>query len=195
MSLTPDGFNAMQIMNSARYGAGKVEEYSPSIINALRDPLHRNFEDSSTDIRISGNCWESDDGTKSTCDLMLKQLDLTTNKKMKTIALNDMNLCCSTIPTYELCATPLGGVLQKLLLANNPLQAIPQELVVGLPALQILDLSNCQLHQLPLNFLLPSLRVMNLKNNKLTEFPNEVCISCHSLYFLAYKCSYITACV
>lgn len=175
---------------------GKVD-YATSCINSRICPSHNKVEVSCESINASdtviccGDAWESNDSrrgnTKSICGVKLNRIDLNPNKRTKKLALKDMNLCCSTIPMKELCGTPLGGALQHLSLANNPLREVPPELVVRLPALQILDLSRCQLHQLPKKFHLPNLRVLNLQSNELTEFPNEVCTLFYFILF-PYSC-------
>jgi Leucine-rich repeat (LRR) protein len=43
-----------------------------------------------------------------------------------------------------------------------------------LPTLKHLDLSQCELHQLPDKWNLPQLKRLNLSHNRLTEFPEEV---------------------
>jgi Leucine-rich repeat (LRR) protein len=156
---------------------GKVE-YSTSFINSLSGPSHHNVDVPCASINAP-DAWESSDSrknkSKSICSEKLNRIDLNPNERTKNLALKDMNLCCSTIPMRELCGTPLGNALQRLSLSSNPLREVPPELVVRLPALEVLDLSRCQLHQLPQTFHLPNLRVLKLQNNELTEFPNEVC--------------------
>lgn len=67
----------------------------------------------------------------------------------KTLVLDNMQLCAADIPVTRLCRNQLGNTLQKLSLAKNPLSSIPPELVQCLPALKSLDLSQCQLDDLP----------------------------------------------
>ena len=196
VSVTPDCFKAMLILNSAENGMGKVD-YETSLINSRSCPSHHNVEVSCESINAAnaviccGNAWESNDSnrfnTKSICGVKPNRIDLNPNERKKKLAFADMNLCCSTIPMKELCGTPLGGTLQRLSLASNPLREVPPELVVRLPALQILDLSRCQLHQLPQKFQLPNLKVLNLQNNELTEFPNEVCKKCIIYFILLFS--------
>jgi Leucine-rich repeat (LRR) protein len=83
----------------------------------------------------------------------------------------------------DICGTALGNSLHKLSLEGNRLGAIPPQLVVSLPVLRTLDLSQCELHQLPPHFNLPKLTVLNLSNNRFADFPDEVCnhlFSCFS---------------
>ena len=80
------------------------------------------------------------------------------------------------IPLKKLCGTPLGNGLTKLSLNCNPhLGSIPPELVQSFPVLRTLDLSGCNLKQLPSqDWNLPQLHNLNLSHNMLTEFPGEV---------------------
>jgi Leucine-rich repeat (LRR) protein len=92
----------------------------------------------------------------------------------KKLMLDNMHLTNSDIPMKDLCGTPLGNALFKLSLAKNRLGSIPPKLVVSLPLLRSLDLSQCELHQLPEQFNLPKLQRLNLRHNRFTDFPDEV---------------------
>lgn len=78
------------------------------------------------------------------------------------------------IPVKDLCNTPLGNVLQKLLLRKNKLKSIPPSIVQYLPALTVLDLQQCSLHELPEVWNLPKLKTLDVSCNHLTDFPGEV---------------------
>jgi Leucine rich repeat len=92
----------------------------------------------------------------------------------KKLMLDNMHLTNSDIPMKDLCGTPLGNALFKLSLAKNRLGSIPPKLVMSLPSLRSLDLSQCELHQLPEQFNLPKLQRLNLRHNRFTDFPDEV---------------------
>ena len=96
--------------------------------------------------------------------------------KQKKLMLDKLNLTCADIPLKDLCGTPLGNSLHKLSLAGNRLSSIPPQLVVSLPVLRTLDLSQCELYQLPPHFNLPKLNVLNLSDNRFADFPDEVCV-------------------
>jgi Leucine-rich repeat (LRR) protein len=93
----------------------------------------------------------------------------------KKLLLDKLYLSSSDIPMKDLCGTSLGNSLYKLSLSGNRFGSIPPKLVMSLPSLRTLDLSQCALHQLPEQFNLPKLKRLNLSNNYLTEFPDEVC--------------------
>jgi Leucine-rich repeat (LRR) protein len=92
----------------------------------------------------------------------------------KKLMLNNLNLTATDIPTQYLCGTALGDSLHKLSFAGNRLGSVPPLLVMSLPALKTLDLSQCELHQLPEQFNLPKLTRLNLSHNRFTDFPDEV---------------------
>jgi Leucine rich repeat len=100
------------------------------------------------------------------------RFSFTGNKKK--LILDDMKLTHNDIPMKDLCGTALGNSLHKLTLAKNRLGSIPAKLVVSLPVLQTLDLSQCELHQLPEHFNLPRLKRLNLRHNRFSYFPDEV---------------------
>lgn len=87
---------------------------------------------------------------------------------------DNMQLTADDIPVKDLDGTSLGSSLIKLSLVGNRLSAVPPRLVQCLPVLKHLDLSQCDLHQLPDKWNLPQLKVLNLSHNRLTEFPEEV---------------------
>ena len=181
VSMTPDNFNSLMSLNSIENGIDRVENGSPQVVG----PLHH-YVEGSCELENSLNSDQNGvifrdsrhsrkGNVKSISNMTLNRIDLNPNERLTKLSFSGMNLCCSTTPTHVLCGTPLGGTLQNLSLSGNPLRELPPTLVVGLPALQILDVSKCQLHQLPQEFCLPNLRVLNLGYNLLTEFPNEVC--------------------
>ena len=93
----------------------------------------------------------------------------------KKLMLDNLNLSSADIPMKDLCGTALGNSLHKLSLAGNRLGSVPAKLVQSLPVLKTLDLSQCELHQLPDLWNLPKLMRLNLSHNRFTEFPEEVC--------------------
>jgi len=101
--------------------------------------------------------------------------------------LNSMSLTAEDIPMKHLCGDEtsssssrcLGNALHKLSLSGNQLLGIgggiPSKLVYrSLPVLKSLDLSHCELRNLPNLWDLPSLVKLNVSYNQLTEFLNEV---------------------
>jgi Leucine-rich repeat (LRR) protein len=108
-------------------------------------------------------------------NLRLDQCDALRFPFKKKLLLDRLNLSSSDIPMKDLCGTSLGNSLYKLSLSGNRLGSIPPKLVLSLPSLRTLDLSQCELHQLPEQFNLPKLTRLNLSNNRFTEFPDEVC--------------------
>jgi Leucine-rich repeat (LRR) protein len=106
-------------------------------------------------------------------NLLLDQCESVRFLKKK-LVLNNLGLSAADIPVLDLCGTPLGNALHKLSLAGNRLGTVPAKLVQNLPTLKHLDLSQCELHQLPDTWCLPQLKRLNLSHNRLTEFPEEV---------------------
>ena len=97
--------------------------------------------------------------------------------KKKVLILNNMGLVAADLPVKDMVGTSLGNVLHKLSMAGNRLGAIPPKLVVGLPALKHLDVSQCELHQLPDKWNLPQLKRLNVSHNRLRDFPEEVSVT------------------
>lgn len=106
-------------------------------------------------------------------NLLLDQCESVRFLKKK-LVLDSLGLSAADIPLHDLCGTPLGYSLHKLSLAGNRLGTVPELLVQSLPTLKHLDLSQCELHQLPDKWNLPQLKRLNLSHNRLTEFPEEV---------------------
>jgi Leucine-rich repeat (LRR) protein len=92
----------------------------------------------------------------------------------KKLILQNMKLTAADIPLNDLCGTSLGNTLHKLSLSGNNLGSVPPRLVQSLPLLRSLDLSRCELHQLPDRWNLPKLTRLNLSDNLFTDFPEEV---------------------
>jgi Leucine rich repeat len=110
----------------------------------------------------------------SKVNLRLDQCEAVRFPFKKKLLLDKLNLSSSDLPMKDLCGTSLGNSLYKLSLSGNRLGSVPPKLVMSLPSLRTLDLSQCELHQLPEQFNLPKLTRLNLSNNRFTEFPDEV---------------------
>jgi Leucine-rich repeat (LRR) protein len=111
---------------------------------------------------------------RSQVNLRLDQCEAVRFPFKKKLMLNNMNLTAADISMKDLCGTALGNSLNKLSLSGNRLGFVPPKLVVSLPVLKTLDLSQCELHQLPEQFNLPKLTRLNLSHNRFTDFPDEV---------------------
>ena len=88
--------------------------------------------------------------------------------------LNGLHMTAADIPVKDLYQTSLGQSLYKLSLSGNRLSTIPRKLVTCLSSLKSMDISQCELHQLPERWNLPQLRRLNLSHNRLSDFPEEV---------------------
>jgi hypothetical protein len=97
--------------------------------------------------------------------------------KKSHLALDNLGLTENQVPVQALGEGQLGLQLQSLSLANNKLSVVPPSLVVCLPQLRALDLSNCLLFDLPTRWNLPLLKTLNLSYNMLRCFPGEVRLS------------------
>jgi Leucine-rich repeat (LRR) protein len=107
-------------------------------------------------------------------NILLDQCETVRFPFKKKLMLNALGLTAADIPVKDLYGTNLGNTLHKLNLAGNRLSTIPPKLVTCLPTLKTLDLSQCELHQLPERWNLPQLKRLNLSHNRLTDFPEEV---------------------
>ncbi len=92
----------------------------------------------------------------------------------KKLNLEKLKMTAADIPVKDLYGTVLGQSLHKLSLSGNRLSTIPRKLVTCLPILKNLDISQCELHQLPERWNLPQLKRLNLSHNRLSDFPEEV---------------------
>jgi Leucine-rich repeat (LRR) protein len=117
---------------------------------------------------------ETDSLNRRKVNLLLDQCESMRFPFKKKLMLNNMGLTAADIPLNYLCGTSLGNSLHKLSLAGNRLGCVPPRLVQSLPTLKHLDLSQCELHQLPDKWNLPQLKRLNLSHNSLKEFPEEV---------------------
>jgi Leucine-rich repeat (LRR) protein len=106
-------------------------------------------------------------------NLLLDQCEAVRFPFKKKLLLHNMSLTAADLPLTDLLNTSLGNSLYKLSLAGNRLGHVPAALVQSLPVLKHLDLSQCQLHQLPDTWKLPKLTRLNLSHNRLVEFPEE----------------------
>ena len=107
-------------------------------------------------------------------NLALDQCEAVRFPFKKKLILTNLNLSAADIPLKDLCGTSLGNTLYKLSLSGNRLGTVPARLVQNLPALKHLDLSQCELSQLPETWNLPKLTHLNLSHNGFTDFPDEV---------------------
>lgn len=107
-------------------------------------------------------------------NLMLDQAETVRFPFKKKLVLESMGLVAADIPVKDLTNTSLGNSLHKLSLSGNRISSVPPKLVLCLPTLKHLDLSQCELHQLPDKWDLPQLKRLNLSHNRISEFPDEV---------------------
>lgn len=117
---------------------------------------------------------EVDNAKRRKINLLLDQCEAVRFPFRKKLALEKLGITAADIPLNYLCGTPLGNALYKLSLVGNRLGSVPAKLVQSLPTLKHLDLSQCELHQLPPNWNLPALKKLNLSHNRLRDFPDEV---------------------
>lgn len=117
---------------------------------------------------------EGDTAKTRRINLMLDQAETVRFPFKKKLILEGMELFAADVPVKDLANTSLGNSLHKLSLKGNRLSSVPPKLVVCLPALKTLDLSQCELHQLPDVWDLPQLKRLDLSHNRISEFPDEV---------------------
>lgn len=92
----------------------------------------------------------------------------------KKLILNALHMTAADIPVKDLYGTVLGQSLYKLSMSGNRLSTVPRKLVTCLPSLKSMDISQCELHQIPDKWNLPQLKRLNMSHNRLCDFPEEV---------------------
>jgi Leucine-rich repeat (LRR) protein len=117
---------------------------------------------------------EADQAKRRKINLLLDQCEANRFPFRKRLLLEKLGITAADIPLQFLVGTPLGNALHKLSLVGNRLGSVPPKLVQSLPTLKHLDLSQCELDQLPQNWNLPQLKKLNLSHNRLRDFPDEV---------------------
>lgn len=95
-------------------------------------------------------------------NLLMDQCETVKFPFKKKLILANMNLAYDEVPVEHICSARLGTTLYKLSLAGNPLFAVPDILLVRLTGLRVLDLSQCELRDLPESWDFPSLKVREL---------------------------------
>jgi GTPase SAR1 family protein len=89
------------------------------------------------------------------------------------LVLSGLQLRENHLPMPDFIDTPVGHSIQYLALSNNLFETIPASLVVCLPNLKSLDLSNCCVSELPEKWDTPKLKKLNLSYNRLRTFPRD----------------------
>ena len=160
--------------------------------NPGAQPMSRNTSDTSDIKRAAGHVTAD---RAQNVKRILAQCEAIGWPFKKKLNLSNLNLRFEDIPTERICSRRIGRSLIRLSLRDNRLiAAIPEPLVTGLVRLRTLDVSNCNVKQLPVQWNLPSLKKLCLGRNKLTEFPNEVSLTKASvLHFCNQICSIIIA--
>ena len=102
---------------------------------------------------------------------LLEQCEAVAWPFKKKLVLSNMYLAFEDIPTERICSEKIRPLLIKLSLRGNMISAVPDPLVLKLAALRSLNLSNCNLTELPAVWDLPSLKKLCLGRNSLEKFP------------------------
>ena len=106
--------------------------------------------------------------------LLMDQCETVRFPFKKRLILANLNLSHEEIPVDQICSDRLGPALYKLSLAGNRLRSIPESLIVKLTGLRVLDFCQCDLHGVPEEWNLPSLKKLNLSHNRILSCPPEV---------------------
>jgi hypothetical protein len=117
---------------------------------------------------------ECDESKRRRINLLLDQCETIRFPFKKKLLLTNLCLTAMDLPLTDLCGTSLGNSLYTLSISGNRLGTVPALMVQSLPSVRHLDLSQCELHQLPDQWDLPKLTKLNLSHNRLTDFPEEV---------------------
>ena len=112
--------------------------------------------------------------------LLMDQCETVRFPFKKRLILANLNLSHEEIPVDQICSDRLGPALYKLSLAGNRLRSIPESLIVKLTGLRVLDFCQCDLHGVPEEWNLPSLKKLNLSHNRILSCPPEVRDGGHS---------------
>lgn len=163
-SSTPSGMNYSNTSVSTKSRSGAPLGKGSSLLFPTGVDNSKNGDDTSDARAVR----------RQKINLLLDQCESVRWPYKKKLVLAKLGLKGSDIPVKDLYNTNLGKTLHKLSLSGNRLASIPPKLVICLPTLKSLDLSQCQLHQLPERWKLPQLKRLNLSHNLLTEFPEEV---------------------
>lgn len=125
-------------------------------------------------VRMFGLSSSSSTERQRRLRLMMDQCETVRFPFKKRLILANMNLSHEEIPVDQICSDRLGSALYKLSLAGNRLNAIPEQLIVKLSGLRVLDFSQCDLHGIPDKWDLPSLKKLNLSHNRIQTCLSEV---------------------
>ncbi len=90
----------------------------------------------------------------------------------KKLILANLNLNHEEIPVDDFFSDTLGTTLYKLSLAGNRLHSIPEQSIVKLTGLWILDISQCDLQVIPVTWNMPLLKKLIMTHNQIKAFPN-----------------------
>lgn len=145
----------------------------------LSGPSHTLLYKSSSLIfptSLPQKCHATDNYLRQRINARLDKCEATFFLFKKKLILQNLGMKSSHIPVQYICGSNLGEVLSKLSLAQNTLETIPPKLVQNLPSLRQLDLTGCELFDLPRNWNLPMLNKLVLAHNRLKHFPDEVSI-------------------
>ena len=106
-------------------------------------------------------------------NLLIDQVESALFPFKKKLILANMNLTASELPMEDICTPEMCHNMNKLSLAGNRLGHVPERIVLELTGLRTLDLSQCDLRNLPSNWNLPHLKRLDLSHNRLVDFPDE----------------------
>lgn len=160
-------------LSSSSSGAGANGSIAMDPGLDLNNGVNHRAGHASVDASAGGGSVESRDSKLRKVNFLLDQCETVRFPFKKKLILSNLGLTVNDLPLPYLCGTPLGNSLYKLSLAGNQLSSIPDILVVSLPTLKHLDLSQCRLHNLPSKWNLPQLKKLDLSYNLLREFPEE----------------------
>ena len=134
----------------------------------------RSFENNTMPLSQSMRGIESDHGDlvkAHSLTRILEQCEAVAWPFKKKLVLSNMDLMFQDIPTERICSEKIRPLLIKLSLSGNMISALPDPLVLKLNALRSLNLSNCNLTELPKVWDLPLLKKLCLGRNLLGNFP------------------------
>lgn len=143
-------------------GNGRIRRLVSNISNATGESI-RSIESSHVELE-----------KKRMIKRLLEQCEAVGWPFKKRLILANLDLKYEQIPTEIICSENLGHLLHKLSLRGNPrICSFPEALVTRLRGLRSLDLTNCNLSDLPELWDLPYLKKLSLGRNKFSHFPKE----------------------